>query len=99
MGSRTNAKDGVPTRRKPNKRQKTKTAAFKGGSSSTAAAVSVKLAALKSLLPRQNDDVVNADTLFQQTADYIMVLRTQVSILQQLVDFYGSGTNNSVVEE
>lgn len=33
---------------------------------------------------------IKADQLFQETADYIVLLRTQISVLQKLVDLYGS---------
>ncbi|KAM0001508.1 putative transcription factor IBH1-like, bHLH domain-containing protein [Helianthus debilis subsp. tardiflorus] len=59
--------------------------------------VSDKLEALKNLIPAQETDgsdsvstASSADQLFKETADYILLLRTQVSILQKLVDFYGS---------
>ncbi|KAG8384628.1 hypothetical protein BUALT_Bualt04G0137700 [Buddleja alternifolia] len=58
--------------------------------------VSDKLEALKNLIPSQNDDV-KADQLFQETADYIVLLKTQVFVLQKLVDFYGSQQNSDVV--
>lgn len=52
--------------------------------------VSDKLEALKNLIPPHDGEIVKPDQLFQQTADYIVLLRTQVVILQKLVDFYGS---------
>ncbi|KAL9424545.1 hypothetical protein AB3S75_031630 [Citrus x aurantiifolia] len=62
--------------------------------------VSAKLEALKNLIPRgqvnNGDDdnkTVKADQLFQETADYIILLRTRVLILQSLVQFYGSATS------
>ncbi|KAF5769918.1 putative helix-loop-helix DNA-binding domain superfamily [Helianthus annuus] len=58
--------------------------------------VSDKLEALKNLIPTQEiDDTSSADKLFKETADYILLLRTQVSILQKLVDFYGSSSSSS----
>ncbi|GER30708.1 basic helix-loop-helix (bHLH) DNA-bindingsuperfamily protein [Striga asiatica] len=48
-----------------------------------------KLEALKSLLPSENSEI-NTALLFQETADYIVRLKTQVFILQKLIDFYGS---------
>ncbi|KAK1383538.1 transcription factor UPBEAT1 [Heracleum sosnowskyi] len=60
--------------------------------------VTRKLDALKSIIPTQNgDDEVKADLLFKETADYILLLRTQVSILQKLVDFYGEAANRNHV--
>ncbi|KAM7516715.1 hypothetical protein LguiA_006298 [Lonicera macranthoides] len=65
-----------------------------------AASFSDKLEALKKLIPLpvvvnnnnndddDDDDVKATDQLFKQTADYILLLKTQVSILQGLVDFY-----------
>ncbi|KAL4577310.1 hypothetical protein LXL04_013417 [Taraxacum kok-saghyz] len=67
--------------------------------------VSDKLEALKNLIPAQENDspastttatASSADQLFQETADYILLLRTQVSILQKLVDFYGSSSSSLV---
>lgn len=55
-----------------------------------ATAVSDKLAALKNLVPSQNKAETKADQLFRETADYIVLLETQVLVLQKLVDFYGS---------
>lgn len=57
--------------------------------------VTSKLDALKSLIPTQNGDEVNADQLFKETADYILLLRTQVSVLQKLVEFYGGAANSA----
>ncbi|KAM1954311.1 hypothetical protein FF2_023501 [Malus domestica] len=54
-------------------------------------AVSAKLETLKSLVnPTQVGKTLKADEFFQETADYIVLLRTQVVILQRLVEFYGS---------
>ena len=55
--------------------------------------------ALKNLIPaREGGEIVKADQLFQQTADYIVLLRTQVVVLQKLIDFYGSDeTEKNVV--
>lgn len=62
--------------------------------------VSAKLEALKTLIPsgqvNNGDDdnkTVKADQLFQETADYIILLRTRVLILQSLIQFYGSATS------
>ncbi|KAK3413465.1 transcription factor PAR1 [Eucalyptus grandis] len=62
-------------------------------SSSSNDAVSEKLEALKNLIPVTRDggdDAVATDELFQETADYILRLRTQVVVLQKLIHFYGS---------
>ncbi|KAL8124672.1 hypothetical protein AgCh_012356 [Apium graveolens] len=54
-----------------------------------------KLDALRSLIPTQTGDELNADQLFKETADYILLLRTQVSVLQKLVEFYGGAANSA----
>ncbi|KAL7094669.1 hypothetical protein ACP275_11G118100 [Erythranthe tilingii] len=54
-----------------------------------AASVSDKLEALKNLVPSDNVEI-KPDQLFQETADYIVLLKTQVLVLQKLIDFYGS---------
>ncbi|KAJ4826076.1 hypothetical protein Tsubulata_015170 [Turnera subulata] len=69
-----------------------------GGATAAATKVSEKLVALKNLIPTHHhhhhheggEVVVKADQLFQETADYIVRLRTQVHILQSLIEFYGS---------
>ncbi|KAK4426219.1 hypothetical protein Salat_1390400 [Sesamum alatum] len=53
------------------------------------ASVSDKLEALKSLIPSEKAEL-KPDQLFQETADYIVLLKTQVFVLQKLIDFYGS---------
>lgn len=72
-----------------------------------ASSVTDKLEALKKLIPvavavpvvvnnnniNNEDDIKATDQLFKQTADYILLLRTQVSILQGLVDFYEDGSS------
>ncbi|KAJ8750166.1 hypothetical protein K2173_014081 [Erythroxylum novogranatense] len=58
--------------------------------------VSDKLEALKNLIPTQYGDNVKADQLFQETADYIVQLRTQIFVMQRLIKFYGS--TNSVTD-
>jgi hypothetical protein len=55
------------------------------------------LEALKNLIPAHNGETVNPDQLFKETAEYIVLLRTQVVILQRLVEFYGSSGMNNVV--
>lgn len=57
--------------------------------------VSAKLETLKNLIPNgksSSTSTVQADTLFQDTADYIVLLRTQVVILQKLIEVYGSNS-------
>ncbi|KVI09071.1 hypothetical protein Ccrd_012550 [Cynara cardunculus var. scolymus] len=70
----------------------------KNSTITTSSSVSDKLEALKNLIPAQEVDGAapsSADQLFQETADYILLLRTQVSVLQKLVDFYGSSSSSS----
>ncbi|KAG7016112.1 hypothetical protein SDJN02_21216, partial [Cucurbita argyrosperma subsp. argyrosperma] len=52
--------------------------------------VSAKLEALQSLIPAQSAEGRQTEQLFKETADYIVLLKTQVVILQKLVDFFGS---------
>ncbi|KAL5805698.1 hypothetical protein ACOSQ4_028431 [Xanthoceras sorbifolium] len=61
--------------------------------------VSDKLEALKNLIPGHVNNkggggggggTVKADELFQETADYIVLLKTRVVVLQSLIQFYGS---------
>ncbi|CAN6574660.1 hypothetical protein EV1_044843 [Malus domestica] len=60
-------------------------------------AVSAKLETLKTLVnPTHVGKSLKADELFQETADYIVLLRTQVVILQRLVEFYGSSEKENV---
>ncbi|XP_062029708.1 uncharacterized protein LOC133745616 [Rosa rugosa] len=57
--------------------------------------VSAKLETLKNLIPNgksSSASAVQADKLFQDTADYIVLLRTQVVILQKLIEVYGSSS-------
>nr|GME11394.1 transcription factor PAR2-like [Ipomoea batatas] len=61
--------------------------------SGTGDSVSDKLEALKQLIP-SHDEEIKGDQLFQETADYIVLLRTQVLVLQKLIDFYGSSNNS-----
>ncbi|KAL3813456.1 hypothetical protein ACJIZ3_014724 [Penstemon smallii] len=55
-----------------------------------ATSVSEKMEALKNLIPSQREEIIKTDQLFQETADYIIHLKTQVFVLQKLIDFYGS---------
>ncbi|KAF3638465.1 UDP-glucoronosyl/UDP-glucosyl transferase family protein [Capsicum annuum] len=56
--------------------------------------VSEKLEALRQLIPANNGEI-KPDQLFEETADYIVLLRTQVFVLQKLVDFYGSNNEQN----
>ncbi|KAI4346658.1 hypothetical protein L6164_007536 [Bauhinia variegata] len=58
------------------------------------AKLSEKLEALKKLIPTQNGEILKADQLFEETADYIVLLRTRVVILQKLIEFYGNSSEN-----
>ncbi|KAL8475804.1 hypothetical protein ACS0TY_028457 [Phlomoides rotata] len=53
------------------------------------ASVSDKLEALRNLIPSETAEI-KPEQLFRETADYIVLLKTQVLFLQKLVDFYGS---------
>lgn len=60
--------------------------------------LSDKMEALKNLIPStHNGEIVKADQLFQETADYIVLLRTQVLVLKGLIDFYGSSSERDNV--
>lgn len=68
--------------------------------------VSDKLETLKNLIPCDNGDgdnhccddgTIKADQLFQKTADYIILLRTRVLILQSLIQLYGSSQEEDVL--
>ncbi|KAK4271929.1 hypothetical protein QN277_020548 [Acacia crassicarpa] len=56
--------------------------------------LSGKLQALKKLIPGQSGETIKADRLFQETADYIVLLRTRVVILQKLIEYYGKVSDN-----
>lgn len=60
-------------------------------------AVSEKLEALNNLVPPVHIDrgEIKADQLFQETAEYIVLLQNQISVLQKLVDFYGSSAGQA----
>ncbi|XP_051117672.1 uncharacterized protein LOC127242251 [Andrographis paniculata] len=60
------------------------------------ASVSDKLEALKSLVPSENAEI-KTDELFKETAEYIVRLKTQVFVLQKLIDFYGSQHRENAV--
>ncbi|GMI67441.1 hypothetical protein HRI_000413400 [Hibiscus trionum] len=51
--------------------------------------ISDKLEALKSLIPCNG--AVKVEQLFQETADYIITLKTQAFVLQKLIEFYDHG--------
>ncbi|OAY60236.1 hypothetical protein MANES_01G097200v8 [Manihot esculenta] len=57
--------------------------------------VSDKLEALKNLIPAHSGEIVKDEQLFQETANYIVLLRTQVLVLQRLIEFYGSSTTEA----
>ncbi|KAK8716228.1 hypothetical protein V6N13_043546 [Hibiscus sabdariffa] len=63
--------------------------------------ISDKLEALKCLIPCNvgsgSNEVVKVEQLFQETADYIITLKTQAFVLQKLIEFYdhsGDGFKN-----
>ncbi|KAL3526584.1 hypothetical protein ACH5RR_011240 [Cinchona calisaya] len=100
MCSRPKSFMGIPTatrrsRRRPNSDRRVCRKPLRG-SSGCSHAVSNKLEALKNLIPLHDDNhgrEMKTDQLFQETADYIVLLQTQISVLQKLVDFYGSGSS------
>ncbi|KZV42768.1 hypothetical protein F511_07465 [Dorcoceras hygrometricum] len=51
--------------------------------------VSEKLEALKNLIPSQSSDI-KPDQLFQETADYIVLLKARIFVLQNLIECCGS---------
>ncbi|GMI97560.1 hypothetical protein HRI_003425300 [Hibiscus trionum] len=53
-----------------------------------AAAIERKLLQLQRMLPSACSEV-NAETLFQRTADYIFLLEAKLSLLHSLSAFYG----------
>ncbi|GAA0175965.1 hypothetical protein Leryth_021131 [Lithospermum erythrorhizon] len=66
--------------------------------------VSEKLEALKNLIPsskekNNNGKLMKNDDLFKETANYIVLLKTQVTILQKLVGFYDSSCGQDQVQE
>ncbi|KAK8652553.1 hypothetical protein V6N13_126584 [Hibiscus sabdariffa] len=65
--------------------------------------ISDKLEALKSLVPRNDENESNGvdkvELLFQETADYIITLKTQAFVLQKLIEFYGHGADGSKHEK
>ncbi|KAK7271859.1 hypothetical protein RJT34_28102 [Clitoria ternatea] len=59
--------------------------------------LSQKLQALKSLIPthnNNNNNTLKPDQLFKETADYIVLLRTRVLVLHNLIEYYGNNNNN-----
>ncbi|RDX72633.1 hypothetical protein CR513_47845, partial [Mucuna pruriens] len=56
--------------------------------------LSQKLEALKNLIPTHNGQTVKPDQLFKETADYIVLLRTRLLLLQKLIQYYGNNNNN-----
>lgn len=58
-----------------------------GGGRVDRGSIAAKLVALKCLVAAGGR--MKVETLFQETAKYILLLRTQVQILQHLVELYG----------
>lgn len=75
-------------RRRNPKKEFVETRSSKGG-------VEERLQILKELIHGEGD--MKADKIFQETADYIVFLRTQVHVLQRLVDFYDPKDKDVVV--
>ncbi|XP_057443562.1 uncharacterized protein LOC130735661 [Lotus japonicus] len=57
--------------------------------------LSQKLQALKDLIPTHNGEMVKPDQLFKETADYIVLLRTRVLVLQKLIEYYGNNPDEN----
>lgn len=92
MGSQT--RNGISAvtrrrRRRPSKVHRSLRPGNIGRTTACGSPVSDKLEALKNLIPSKNGEM-KPDQLFQETADYIVLLNTQVLVLQKLIDFYGS---------
>ncbi|MED6137491.1 hypothetical protein PIB30_065532, partial [Stylosanthes scabra] len=86
------------------KKKKKQNNNMKSSSSSSSSKVSQKLEALKNLIPSKNYNnnshssmvmMKPTDRLFQETADYIISLKTMVVILQNLIEFYGNTTTTT----
>ncbi|KAF8098427.1 hypothetical protein N665_0267s0012 [Sinapis alba] len=66
---------------------------------------SEKLQVLKSLLPPSETNKTEktnsreTEQLFQETADYIVRLRSQVVVLQKLIEIYGSPSSSDQTED
>ncbi|KAG6473354.1 hypothetical protein ZIOFF_067269 [Zingiber officinale] len=63
---------------------------------SSSKAVAQRLEALRSLIPQRDsgakeEAAAAADRLFEETAEYILLLRTKVAVLKRLVDVYSPG--------
>ncbi|ESW23301.1 hypothetical protein PHAVU_004G035200 [Phaseolus vulgaris] len=64
--------------------------------------LSQKLEALKNLIPattNTEEEAVKPDQLFKETAEYIVLLRTRVVVLQKLIEFYGSSSSSTQNDE
>ncbi|EOA17681.1 hypothetical protein CARUB_v10006050mg [Capsella rubella] len=48
---------------------------------------------------KDSGSVVETEQLFQETADYIVKLRTQVVVLQKLIEIYGSSSSSDHLTE
>ncbi|XP_031492779.1 uncharacterized protein LOC116259218 [Nymphaea colorata] len=76
--------------RKPRRIPPSRRGGLKGqplGGGSDRGSISAKLVALQGLVAAGGR--MKVETLFQETAKYILCLRTQVQILQRLVELYG----------
>lgn len=62
-------------------------------------AVKERLQALRKLIPRKSDSVKEKETatdrIFEETAEYILLLRAQVEVLKLLVDFHSPCTEKN----
>ena len=87
----------VSSGRKTGSRARVARRSCNNGGRTCCSKVSDKLKALKNLIPTQEGERVKTDQLFQQTANYIVLLRTRVVILQKLIEFYGSAETENAV--
>ncbi|KAK6928113.1 hypothetical protein RJ641_006704 [Dillenia turbinata] len=91
--NKTKTKTKITNRRDRRNLRKPKKGRVCGGEGKSSKNVAEKLEALKNLIPSSTNNangVMKADQIFEQTADYIVLLRTQVAILQKLIHFYDS---------
>ncbi|XP_058179374.1 uncharacterized protein LOC131298094 [Rhododendron vialii] len=95
MRGGTRRRQNSQRRRLRRAQNSSRTAAVTGGAACSSV-VSDKLEALKNLIPTHANGERKPDQLFQETTDYIVLLKTQVLILQRLVDLYGSNQNAAV---
>ncbi|KAM3250570.1 hypothetical protein P3S67_022983 [Capsicum chacoense] len=94
MGSRPKNSNSLQMARAKRKSSNEKRPKNPVDSGENYSSISEKLEALKQLLPSKNDEL-KADDLFEETADYIVLLRTQIFVLQKLLHFYENASARS----